>query len=265
MVVAGNYSVRIVNAETKEPFKEHTGPDGKVYAEVEPDMEYFIEVEVVGGDPASSRSQYNISVDGKKLPYCGHAKSFGKKYKGNWSRVNGVETTQAFVFQRPEFSERKGSSPGALMGDIKLEFYEAIYSGTRSKLKDVKPDSFQADSVSSSLTHRQTKKVLRSGTGSVVETKTRNKVRKTYSKGAFLESITIHYCTALGLVHAGVFGKVDDIWAKARIVNPWKPSSDGQEQERQQPKRIKREAKTVNGVKVEAPKVLEVFDLTGDE
>ena len=42
MVIAGDYSVRLVKAATGEPFREHTGPDGKCYSEVEQQEEYFV-------------------------------------------------------------------------------------------------------------------------------------------------------------------------------------------------------------------------------
>jgi hypothetical protein len=43
MVKVGNFTVELVEAETKESFKEHTASDGQAYAEeVEPDMDYFI-------------------------------------------------------------------------------------------------------------------------------------------------------------------------------------------------------------------------------
>ncbi|CAB9503115.1 expressed unknown protein [Seminavis robusta] len=209
MVVVGNYSVRIVNAETKEPFKEHKGPDGKIYAEVEPDVEYFIEVDVIGGGK-NSMACFEFHVDGEKLPYRTISnETHGKSYKGVWSCVNGVDKMQAFAFKRPVLTDSKGSSgpPGALIGDVQVDVSEAIYAGTCTR-PDYKSDSLQAASVSSSLTNVQTKKVLRSGTGSVAETSARSiKVTSVYSPGVLLESITIHYCTALGLIHAGVFGK----------------------------------------------------------
>ena len=36
------FTVELVNAETKRPFKEHQIPDGRIYIEVEPDAGYFI-------------------------------------------------------------------------------------------------------------------------------------------------------------------------------------------------------------------------------
>ena len=38
-----DFTVELVAADTKQPFKEHMSPDGQVYAEVEPDVDYFME------------------------------------------------------------------------------------------------------------------------------------------------------------------------------------------------------------------------------
>jgi hypothetical protein len=45
MVTQGDFTVQIINAETNLPFKEHVHKkDGKVYVEVEPDVEYYIQI-----------------------------------------------------------------------------------------------------------------------------------------------------------------------------------------------------------------------------
>lgn len=45
MVKKGPFTVEIIDAYTKQAFKEHNDTnDGKIYAEVEPDAEYFIRV-----------------------------------------------------------------------------------------------------------------------------------------------------------------------------------------------------------------------------
>ncbi len=66
MVKSGGYTVELVTADTKEPFKEHTAADGdgQIFAEVEPDMDYFIS--------ASSNIQgvrFAFHVDGVNLGY----------------------------------------------------------------------------------------------------------------------------------------------------------------------------------------------------
>ena len=46
----GDFTVELVAADSKQPFREHTAEDGQVYAEVEPDMDYYIAVQTkVGG------------------------------------------------------------------------------------------------------------------------------------------------------------------------------------------------------------------------
>jgi hypothetical protein len=259
MVVVGNFSVRLVNAETKEPFKEHTGPDGKIYAEVEPDLEYFIETSVIGGDPQKVLL-FTFFVDGKKLPY----RSFEKEvaYKGMWSIQDGISTTTALTFTRPSFSDSKSStSPGLLMGDVKVDISEGIYSGIRT-LENFDSGSLQPASISASITHAHTKKVLRSGEGTISESKaaySKGTLVNSYVPGALLGSITIHYCTALGLIHAGVLENPVDIWARARLINPCKRTSAKEDVASIRPKRVKSSAL------VEAPKEVDLFDLSSGQ
>lgn len=49
MVIQGSFSVQLVEAATKETFKEHTYPGGKTFAEVEPEIDYFIAIDAVRG------------------------------------------------------------------------------------------------------------------------------------------------------------------------------------------------------------------------
>ena len=66
MVVAGKFKVEVVYAETKIPFKEHTATtDGDTYVEVEPDAEYFVDIESKSEDPVVAY----IRIDGKDLGY----------------------------------------------------------------------------------------------------------------------------------------------------------------------------------------------------
>ena len=67
MVVYRGFSVQLVDAETKEPFKEFS-KDNKHYAEVEPGAEYFIRLQrVAGGTSSIVRSSF--TVDGVDLGY----------------------------------------------------------------------------------------------------------------------------------------------------------------------------------------------------
>ena len=230
MVVVGNFSACIVNAEDKKAFKEHTGPGGKTFAEVEPGVEYFIEVEVIGGDP-NSRYYFEFSVDGRSLGYHKLMRiNAGKGIAGSWSRVGGVSTHRAFKLQRPVFSHTSESVCGfndGLMGDVKITISEATASGTYTQ-SDWSGKSIETATISSGISHGQTKKVLRSGEGSTTLTTTpgNSTIYTKYVHGKLLETITINYCTALGLIHAGVLDKPNDIWEQARLTNPSKKSSN---------------------------------------
>ncbi|CAB9509744.1 expressed unknown protein [Seminavis robusta] len=67
MVVVGGFSVRLVEALTKTPFLE-LAHNGTIYAEVEPDAEYLIEVEYVGDD-IEGTVLYEWTVDGKEVDF----------------------------------------------------------------------------------------------------------------------------------------------------------------------------------------------------
>ena len=86
MVVVGGFKVQLVDAVTKEPFKEHTGDDGQFYAETEPDSESFIQVEVLEGKTNKTKYCFEFDVDGTDLGYlfC-RSKACGQTYKGLWS------------------------------------------------------------------------------------------------------------------------------------------------------------------------------------
>jgi hypothetical protein len=51
--------VEMVEADSKTPFKEHRRKsDGKMFAEVEPDIEYFVRIQKVGENHGHTNNQY---------------------------------------------------------------------------------------------------------------------------------------------------------------------------------------------------------------
>jgi len=269
MVVIGDYSVRLVEAETKVAFKEHDGPGGKTYSEVEPGVNYLIEVDVVGGSP-STMHMFDFTVDDKILGY-NIFRSLGSEnyYCGLFSRQDGVENMRAFSFQRPSFANGSGDSAsvsGGLMGQVTIDISEAVYAGIETRAQtDFSGSAMSPASVTADLTHAQTKKVLRSGEGSYCESKKATKIgaRAKYVRGPRLESVTINYCTALGLVKAGVLAKPKTIWEEARIANPAKRGSSNTPAMDVKPKRVKRGAIIVDET-VDASKETDLFDLTAE-
>ncbi|CAB9506088.1 expressed unknown protein [Seminavis robusta] len=225
MVVVDNFSFQLVNAETKEPFKEHTGADGKVYAEVEPDIDYFMQIKVSSSDSSTEYCAKYI-VDGKMLTVTQHfhfePKNLDKTLiHGLWSRENDTETHQA------------------------LKFRPLCLRMPRCQIQLVK----QGDGKS---------KALRSGKGTTLECFEDDGARRFVEKGRHLKTITINYCTAVGLIHAGVFKKPKG-FGKAPLRSS--TASDSKDIDIK-PKRIKLAGRVVNGTQVEADKEFDLFDLT---
>lgn len=106
MVHQGEFEATLVEAVSKTPFKEHQ-KDGKVYCEVEPDIEYFISIK------KTTKSDYpylyvSFMVDGKNLGY--HSQYSGKSvdadpaFRGIWSHVNNVSTDKALKIVKPRIT-----------------------------------------------------------------------------------------------------------------------------------------------------------------
>ena len=92
----------------------------------------------------------------------------------------------------------------------------------------MREDVIAPASMPSALTHGQTKKVLRSGKGchAVSQTIYSGAVTR-YRSGQLLDVVTVNYCTAVGLIQAGVLAKPTDPWVEARMTNPWKRPTEG--------------------------------------
>jgi hypothetical protein len=90
MVQLGDYKIELVSAESKGPFIEHT-KDGKIYVEVEPDVDYFISMQQTG----TGRGGVTVSeifVDDQGLGYSYHSlqRMDEPVYCGLWTRLNNV-------------------------------------------------------------------------------------------------------------------------------------------------------------------------------
>ena len=152
MVKAGGYTVELVTADTKEPFKEHTASDGQIFAEVEPDMDYFIS--------ASSNIRgvrFAFHVDGVDLGYS--SMMLKSRYYGHRERRDGKDTMTALHFNKTR--EAQGEKPDMLTGKVEVKVYEL---GTKYYTKHTHQKS---DFVSPSLTADSTlgrKKCIKSTT-----------------------------------------------------------------------------------------------------
>jgi len=127
-VKVGDFTVELVAADTKVAFKEHTASDGQVYAEVEPDMDYFISL---GSDIGGV--QADIWVDGVDHDYDLDFFSPEKKaYNGQWEIKGGKETKTALHFTKTREAQG-GVAPDTLTGKVEVAFLNReIYITRRS-------------------------------------------------------------------------------------------------------------------------------------
>ncbi|CAB9507890.1 expressed unknown protein [Seminavis robusta] len=276
MVVDGQISVRLVNAETKEPFKEHMGDSGNVFVEAEPDAEYFIEI--LYDDEQKSDEDENqddddaledediadkhspavfmeFSVDGKKLQApLTLSPSSETYYAGIWSCNNGTSKERALRFQIPASGGVLPDGEELVMGSVVVDVFEAIPNGTRALL------DCEGDFVSSSPVKGNIAKLLRSGQGSTCETETMALVSQVFKRGRLLRTISVKCCTALGLIHVGVLPK-PPVWEYLRMRKPATQETTSSNFNYVEPTRVKRGGTVVDGVEIEPPQECEFFDL----
>jgi hypothetical protein len=200
------FTVELVRADTKVAFKEHT-KDGKTYAEVEPEVEYFVRLEVDQGPRVRAR----IYVDGKSLGYhtdVGFPKEKHTCDRGLWSFDGANCTHQALKFAKAKVFNSANDSENlpCWTGNIKVKFREIIATG-ETKARKTSTNTWDGGDVG--YVRGQTdpkKKGVMSTQGTTVMTKPEKKVRKVCTEGRVLETIKLHYCSTVGLVYAGIFG-----------------------------------------------------------
>jgi len=191
MVQIGAFTVNLVRADTKDVFKEHTGPgpDHNVYAEVEPGVDYFVHV-------ASTRGLVimQTKVDGVDL---GYTKSFNElpsnEYFGSWELTNGESKTTALRFNSAARStkQEEQTNSSMLTGKVEVKFYERG-ADLGAGVGNVTPKQLSSNMKVSG------KKCVLSGNGSQVHKDGCGSW--SYQMGELLCTITLHYCTAVGLI-----------------------------------------------------------------
>jgi len=260
MVKVGDFSLELVDATTKVPFKEHVAPsDGQFYAEVEPGLDYFISV---GNDRGGVRFDYK--VDGVDLGY--HTKYHRPKqneYRGNRSRTNGVTQITSFRFNiaqtRSESGGQDDSSPEMMTGKVELIIHElgdVTYEIPKPKEKKDRTKQAEALEANSKLgdAKMKGKKCLVSTAGSVPLNESSNaenakatkaeKPKAKYSKGKYITTLTLNYCSTVGLIMNKILDPPPEEKKKADppIVDLLAVESD-EEEIKQEKKRAKTEKK----------------------
>ena len=153
MVVVGDYSVRLVDAGTKEPFQEHVGPNGDIYAEVEPEAQYFVELNVVNNAAgAADKVIMDGFIDGKRVPNHVTVRPGRAPYFLGLIETDpqGAKRKTAFCFRSPKVATDTSTSgtaaaadglPGMMMGSVTVQVSEAVPRGSRP-FRSYSPDIF---------------------------------------------------------------------------------------------------------------------------
>lgn len=264
MVKKGSFTVELVDAETKIPFREHTcEKDGQLYVEVEPNAEYLIKISSDTERPVSCCPK----VDGEPLGYIVTLmKRNGPSYRGLWSSDGTRDITWALRCQKTPVV--KADSPCSVSpspfwtGKVEVELYEAIALNTVEPIQ-----SFQPSWIGGDVTYTQgvsdvcKKTGVKSVTGSIAET-TKRGITRVYAKGRYLETISLNYCTTVGLIHVGVLPK-PPMWDFHRLQHPRKRkicNDDDPPHKVVTPQRIR--ISQEGGDALIAPKEFDLFDLT---
>ena len=269
MVQRGEYSVELIDAQTKEAYQEHDGKDDSAdnhcvncFVEVEPGSEYFIRV----ANDSASIVICNITVDGNDLGYefCLGPSEYDDK--GLWTLANGNSIHTAFKVDKAAASgnPNNSNSDNNEVGVISVDFFEYIEGdGTE------KANNFQSNwsSTESAAPNRRAvedgdkKRQVKSQEGSHSEQLSNDDgERKVYSYGEGVETIRLKYCTAVGLIVEGVLVK-PPLWDWARMTQPAPANLDPKEVINATPKIFKRNICDHDG-KVIEEKDVEMFDLT---
>jgi len=225
MVKKGRFGLQLVDAATPEvSFKEHTAEDGATYIEVEPDAEYFLKV---GISSDFKNVAYDIEVDGEDLGYNSKHHSCEEKIKGLRSREQGESTHKSLKFRglydlHDQTKEKTTVSPndsnGDWIGEIVVTFVEVIELEGYHNRKDATKSKWSGSHKSINCNK---KKLVKSGKGTTtkISTASRRMKRRNWKKGKIIETITVKYCTTVGLINIGVLPK-PPYWKMARANFP---------------------------------------------
>jgi hypothetical protein len=154
MVAQSGFRIELVEANTKKAYKEHV-KDGKVYAEVEPDAEYFVSVQKIS-KLSEERYAYEVRVDDHNLGWTyeinGESIEEDPAYVGLCQEdSDSVLSHRALKFVKPAFvnainSDTGTSSPPPLFGTVTVKICEAGAEYYVPK-EDSKPSSLPMPSI----------------------------------------------------------------------------------------------------------------------
>mmetsp|Transcript_19540 Transcript_19540/g.22144 ORF Transcript_19540/g.22144 Transcript_19540/m.22144 type:complete len:287 (-) Transcript_19540:222-1082(-) len=271
MVKKGDFTVELVNASSKESFKEHKGKDGiDSFVEVEPEAEYFIKV----ASDSYRRVAFEFIVDGIELVYVTPFAPYQREpqYAGNWSYNNNKSIETSFMFQKIHQSMLQSSSESDdsnIVGEIQVTVYEDIildgYYQMSSGPMKAKFDSFIPTTEAN---QDKKKKQVKTTDGKTEISKDDNGSRQNFCRGKKLETFELRYCTALGLIGVGVLPK-PPLYEWAKMIRLYKSQSN--EKNDRPAKKLKPIIKSTSAIldnegnTLVKPKRYEFFDLTKED
>ena len=211
MVQHGDFTIELVEAHSKIPFKEHMH-DGKTYVEVEPDAEYFISIAKPGAVEFRQIAtlRVEIHVDGKFLgsysTYKTTSKYCNPVFQGTWTYENGTSSHTALKFVVPTIRAGGMSlAELAAVGKVEVKLFQALNPtpGIRNAATSTPSVALKATVAAG---FDKGKKIVRSSEGSLTTEKQKTDAACIqYQKGDLLSTITLYYCTTPGLIQMGVF------------------------------------------------------------
>jgi len=272
MVRQGWFEIELINAETKIPFKEHTHTDGRTYAEVEPDTDYFIRIRSHNLEVAV----VTLTVDGKDIGYVqSTAKSHGWVERGLLNRQNGIQSFKALRFNK--LYNRKNQVgddeyEGHWTGSVELKVYKYVQLNEYASLHDSNSSwTPNAEAVLDGLNMSSNKKACNTVQGKTQTAGSKVSSHKRYTRGAHLETIKLYYCSTVGLIAARVLKPPPrQSFAAARPRPVEKSDSDDDEDDDVKEEMCSQRRRLDNGSGVKVTTVVrtqtvEQLDLTNDD
>ena len=203
MVKQDGIEVELVEAVTRQPFKEHqNGKDGLTYFEVEPDAEYFIRIDSRG---ISRKLLAAVSIDGKVLDgvdtlldseiFVGLRKNLDKF----------TSVTKSFKFMRRTSQESSDASSLVWSGSVQVTIREEK-EGRVLRSRQKKRNKGWTDSVDEicAVSGAPSSKLTASAEGSHFLDFYFVGESSTVLLGPVLTFFDLRYCTVPGLVHQGI-------------------------------------------------------------
>jgi len=223
-----SYTLDLVDAESKVPFPEHSdATNACTYVEVEPDAEYLVRVNVRdanGGRRVKLFVELNIDGEMIRRSIKTWKSSENGLYFGFRSYYDGIRTETSFKFDKIATTStistnvkqpvvvRADDNAASPVGDVSVSFYEAVKNrgGTRKvgRMARDTPQAWAGQNVAVGAGSDGKKKLLKTTSGTTVIGVKEVFSRSRYHRGKLIESIQLKYCTAQGLIRAGIWPSI---------------------------------------------------------